>query len=616
MLIYLYMCGIVGTLNIGQDKNTELINRMNNAIIHRGPDGDGVYTDNYVGLGMRRLAIIDISGGDQPIWNKDKTKCIFFNGEIYNYKELRKEILFNYDFTTNSDTETILALYEEVGHDTPKFLRGMFVFCIYDIEKGELFIARDHFGIKPFYFYAAKRKLFSFGSEIKSILEDTRYQKEINTDAVYEYLQYQYNPMEETFFKNIYKLNPGHSMIVDVRSNSFVTDKYYDFRFSPDKNMHINGAVKDIKTLLSDSVAHHAIADVPVGSFLSGGIDSSINATLLTNHLKTPIHTFTIGSSDRNEFSAAEETVEKIKSIHHKQIINKNEYMNALGNAVYHFDEPVADPSAILLYLMAREAKKHVKVVLSGEGADEFFGGYTIYHEYYDRRKLDIIPKFIREYILRRLAFSNFNFYGKNYLKRYFTPLSSRYIGNARLYTKSELAVVWHGSEVKEEFDIQKIYSHAKYYSEPTQMQYVDIHTWLVGDILAKADKMTMAHSLELRVPFLDVRIAEYAKTLPDNLKFAHSTTKYALRKAFRGIVPCQVNKRRKLGFPTALAGWLRDDMTEFENTLMNGVIKDKYIHKNEIQNLINKHKSGKIDYSRKLYALYILELWHKRYFN
>ena len=608
------MCGIVGTIGQDKNKNTELISRMNNAIFHRGPDGAGEFSDEYVGLGMRRLAIIDIAGGDQPIWNKNKTKCIFFNGEIYNYQELRKEILPNYNFQTHSDTETILALYEEVGKDCPKFLRGMFAFCIYDLEKNEIFIARDHFGIKPFYYHAENRKIFSFGSEIKSILEDSRYKKDLNTDAIYHYLQYQYNPLNETFFKNIYKLDPGYCMHIDARTGSFAIDKYYEFRFNNDENMHISGAKKDIQILMADSVAHHAIADVPVGSFLSGGVDSSVNASLLTKHLKSPIHTFTIGSEKVNEFSSAEETVNKINSIHHKQSINREEYMNALEKAVFHFDEPVADPSAILLYLMAGEARKYVTVVLSGEGADEFFGGYTIYHEYYDRRKLNIVPKIIRENILRRLAFGKLSFYGKNYLQRYFTPLANRYIGNARLYTKSELATTWKGPKIENEFEIDNLYNHAKYYSEPTQMQYIDIHTWLRGDILAKADKMTMAHSLELRVPFLDVRVAEYAKNLPDKLKFSHGTTKYALREAFKSLVPSGANKRRKLGFPTELRNWLKNDMSQFETQLVNNLFLEKYISKNEIEKLINTHKSGKADNSRKLFALYMLAVWQKTF--
>ncbi len=610
------MCGIVGTLGQNKNQNEELVNKMNQAIFHRGPDGAGVYADDRLGLAMRRLAIIDVSGGDQPIWNKDRTKCIFFNGEIYNYQEIRSELLPNYPFQTNSDTETILALYEEVGPNTPKYLRGMFAFTIYDTKKNELFIARDHFGIKPFYYFAKNRKIFSFGSEIKSILEDSRYVRNINHDAIYAYLQYQYNPLEETFFKDIYKLEPGHYMRVDASTGSYVIDQYYKFKFSIDDQMSINGAKEDIKILLNDSVAHHAISDVPVGSFLSGGVDSSINATLLTNNLKKPVHTFTIGSNKINEFAGANETVNKIQSLHHEVVINREEYMNSLGKAVYHFDEPVADPSAILLYLIAKEARKNVTVVLSGEGADEFFGGYTIYHEYYDRRKLNIVPKFIREHILRRLAFNKFQFYGKNYLKRYFTPLANRYIGNARIYEKSDLAIIWNGPKVDNEYDIAKLYNQAKYYTEPTQMQYVDINTWLVGDILAKADKMTMAHSLELRVPFLDVRVAEYAKHLPDKLKFASSTTKYALREAFKGLIPSGANKRRKLGFPTELRDWLKSDISMFKDELENNKLINQYIKKTEIQKLINNHTSGKNDESRKLFALYTLALWHNTFFK
>lgn len=611
------MCGIVGY--IGQDKagNESAASAMNQAIFHRGPDGFGLYADTCVGLGMRRLAIIDIAGGDQPIWNKDKTRCIFFNGEIYNYQELRGELLSSYAFETHSDTETILALYEEVGKDAPKFLRGMFAFCIYDTTTGELFMARDHFGIKPLYYFAQNGMLKAFGSEIKSILQDARYAKELNESAIYNYLQYQYNPLEETFFKNIFKLAPGHCMTVDSKTGAYSISRYYQFLFSEDRNMELAGAKKDIRILLSDSVAHHAIADVPVGSFLSGGVDSSINATLLSNHLRQPIHTFTIGSADRNEFTDALETSNKIQSIHHETHIDREAYMHALPKAVYHFDEPVADPSAILLYLMAGEARKHVTVVLSGEGADEFFGGYTIYREYYDRRKLNIIPKFIRENILRRLAHSNVKFYGKNYLLRYFTPLRDRYFGNATtLFTKKEIRKIWKGTQDPQIFDIGSLYDKAKYYSQPTQMQYIDIHTWLIGDILAKADKMTMAHSLELRVPFLDVRVAEYAKHLPDRLKFYGSTTKYALREAFKGLIPQGARKRRKLGFPTALAGWMSQDMGPFEAEVLNSEFLKQYVDMGEVQKLINLHKVGKENTSRKIFALYMLALWHKEYFK
>ena len=609
------MCGIVG--HISQDKltNESIIRKMNDAIFHRGPDGFGEYSDEHVGLGMRRLAIIDISGGDQPIWNKDKTKCIFFNGEIYNYKELRSELLSDYNFKTHSDTETILAMYEQYGTDAPKFLRGMFAFCIYDLDKKELFIARDHFGIKPFYFYSDNNKIFSFGSEIKSILCDERYDKNINIDAIYEYLQYQYNPNNETFFKNIFKLAPGNTLTVDLNDSSYSINKYYQFSFSVDKEMNLKGAKKDIQILLKDSVAHHAIADVPVGSFLSGGIDSSINATLLTNHLQKPVHTYTIGSKERSEFSDAKYTSDKIKSTHHEILVDREEYMNSLQKAVWHFDEPVADPSAILLYLMAKNARKDVTVVLSGEGADEFFGGYRIYREFYSTKKLNIIPKIIRNNILRRLAFGGLNFYGKNYLQRYFTPLNERYIGNAKIFTNDELNNIWVSEIPKERFSIDQLYSKAKYYTEPMQMQYIDIHTWLVGDILAKADKMTMAHSLEARVPFLDVRVAEYAKHLPDKLKFGGSTTKYALRESFKHIVPRKTSKKAKLGFPTALAKWLHDDISMFENELMSNIFLSSLVNKEEIMKLLSQHKAGYKDNSRKLYALYMLAIWHNKFF-
>lgn len=615
------MCGIVGYFSQNQSNNEKAIHKMNNAIFHRGPDGDGVYADNFVGLGMRRLAIIDIGGGNQPIWNEEGTACIFFNGEIYNYIELRNVLLRDYKFKTNSDTETILAMYDRFGSETPKYLRGMFVFAIYDLKSGELFIARDHFGIKPLYYYTRHNTLYSFASEAKAILEDTRYTKNVNTNAIYNYLQYQYNPLTETFFKDIFTLPPGHMMTVNMSDYTFKIKKYFDFYFVPDESLKLADAEKEIRELLVDSVAHHAIADVTVGSFLSGGIDSSINATLLQQNQKNnngkSIHTFTIGSSVRNEFSAAKETADRIGSTHHEVVIDRNDYMDSLRRVVWHFDEPVADPSAVLLYLMAGEARKEMKVVLSGEGADEFFGGYNIYREFYDRKKIDILPKWVIDKVLKPLSESDFKFYGKNYLKRYFTPLHERYIGNAKLYSPNELKNIWQGGVVDDIFDINTLYNKVNNQSEPTQMQYIDIHTWLVGDILAKADKMTMAHSLELRVPFLDLRVASYAKRLPDRLKFYKGATKFALRSAFKMMIPTSTAGRKKLGFPTALAKWLKDDIYLFESSLMlENSFAQKFIKESEIEKLLAEHKKGQYDNSRKLFALYMLNMWYEVYFD
>lgn len=602
------MCGIVGFLNKNnQDENSKIIKKMNDAIFHRGPDDEGFFVDQKVALGMRRLSIIDIDKGHQPIWNKDKTKCIFFNGEIYNYKELRKNLLTEYSFETESDTETILALYEKYKEETPSMLRGMFVFCIYDTQNNELFIARDHFGIKPFYYFKTEDKIMSFGSEIKSILLDPRYNKTINSDAIYYYLQYQYNPLDETFFKDIYKLNPGYFIRINTNNYEFEIQKYFEYKFKPNQDLKLEDAKNEIRDLLNDSVEHHAISDVPVGAFLSGGVDSSINATLLSKHLDKKIETFTIGSEQINEFTSARLTSDKIQSNHNEKTVTKEEYFNALKKVVFHFDEPVADPSAILLYLLSKEASKKVKVVLSGEGADEFFGGYKIYYEYYDRKKLDVIPKFIRENILRHLAFSKLRFYGKNYLIRYFIPLNNRYIGNANLYKKSEMDVIWVGKKEKNDFNLNDTYKKASTYTEPTQMQYVDINTWLVNDILAKADKMSMANSLELRVPFLDIEVAKYASQLTDELKFNNRQTKYALREAFKGIVPSKTYKKAKLGFPTELGYWINEDLDLIFRTLKESKHIIQYIKIEELDRL----QGQKDKEYRKIFALYMLELWH-----
>jgi asparagine synthase (glutamine-hydrolysing) len=614
-----HMCGIVGCISPQKEYNEDLIAKMNKAIFHRGPDGAGEYTDECVGLGMRRLAIIDLHTGDQPIWNKDKTKCIFFNGEIYNYKELRRKYLDDHNFDTESDTETILAMYEKFGNKTPNYLRGMFAFVIYNTQDKTLFTTRDHFGIKPLYYLKYDNKILAFGSEIKSILEDTRYTKIVNHDAVYHYLQYQYNPLSETFFKNIFTLPPGTSMHINAQTGEFTQEKYFEYNFNKDENLHLDTVKSEIVSLMKDSVAHHAIADVSVGSFLSGGVDSSINATLLSNTIiGNKIHTFTIGSKDVNEFENARQTSDTINSIHHEQIIDKDTYRDSLPKVVWHFDEPVADPSAVLLYHMSENAAKEVKVVLSGEGADEFFGGYTIYREYYDRMKLNYVPKFIRENILRRLMNSSFRFKGKNYLKRYFTPIEERYIGNVgdtKLFSKKYIDSVWIQNPVQNHFDISKLYNKTKDYTDPTKMQYIDIHTWMIGDILAKADKMTMAHSLELRVPFLDTVVAEYTSKLPDKLKFSRGTTKFALRAAFSHMIPKSTSKRRKLGFPTALNNWIREDIDVYKKELLNNEYLYQYIPKKDIESILVLHKDGQ-DNSRKIYALYLLSLWHKAHFN
>ena len=621
------MCGIAGILGQKTADKEVIIGDMVSAIVHRGPDDNGFYVDNHVGLGMRRLSIIDLSTGKQPIFSADNKQLIFFNGEIYNYKELRQELVEKgVTFKTHTDTEVILHMYEAHGEKMLCKLRGMFTFCIYNTETKKSFMARDFFGIKPLYYLKVDNKIKAFSSEIKSLLKYPGFKPEVNDRAVYDYLSFQYNPNDQSFFKNIYKLPPAHYLLIDLFNDKFEIQKYWSFEFDQNKNLDKKGATNKIFETIKDSVEHHMIADVPVGAFLSGGIDSSVIATMMVQ-LRSPqvqkesetnkVKTFTVGFDTLTEGVESKETSDFLITDHTEVTIGPDEYFNALPKAVYHFDEPVADPSAIGLYFLAREAAKHVKVVLSGEGSDELFGGYNIYLEPFARARLAWIPKTIINFLVNL----PFNFFGKNYLRRVGSKLEDWYIGNASVFKTDELSHLWLKTPYnvsKGIFDIKSLYKKVVHLSDSTKMQYIDIHTWLVGDILAKADKMTMAHSLELRVPFLDTEVAKLAATLPDKFKW-HSTifggiTKYLFREAFKNIIPESTRKRKKLGFPTPIRDWLTSERTPiYEKILSNEYIKNN-MNTDYIKNIIDEHVSKQADNSRKIYLLLMLSLWYNTF--
>lgn len=597
------MCGITGIIN---PKKGEDIKAMNRAIAHRGPDDEGYFSDERAALGMRRLSIIDLGGGHQPIASPDGRFLIFFNGEIYNYREIRSE-LGDYKFKTESDTETILAGYVKWGEGVLERLRGMFVFAIYDKSTKEVFVARDFFGIKPLYYLSDGESVRAFSSELKSFLELPGFAPEINDAAVYNYLSFQYNPLAETFLKGVFKLPPGHFMRIDAKTGTAETKRYWQFAFKQNSSLDEGETKKKILETMRDSVEHHMIADVPVGSFLSGGIDSSIIATLMQKvRGNKKIKTFTVGFHTLSEGREAMETAEPLGTEHSEIRVGAEEYFKALPKAAWHFDEPVADPSAIGLYFLAQEARKHVKVVLSGEGSDELFGGYNIYLEPFALRWISWLPKSLLKFIANRPN----RFFGKNYIRRASKTLEERYIGNARVFDDKEIRKLWRGEKMPK-FSLDDLYKETKDLSDSTRMQYVDIHTWLIGDILAKADKMTMAHSLELRVPFLDVEVAKLAATLPDRFKWRWGKTKYLLREAFKGVLPERVRKRKKLGFPTPVRDWFTAERTE----LYKLITENPYVKKNmsvpRIEELITEHVSKKADNSRKIYLLLMFAIWY-----
>ncbi len=465
---------------------------------------------------------------------------------------------------------------------------------IYDKKKKTLFLARDYFGIKPLYFLR-NNNVFAFASEIKSLLYHPYCRPEINDEAVYYFLSFQYVPLKETIFRDIYRLMPGSYLKIDINSQKIEEKKYWEFSFEQEDGIN----EKRLLDVLKDSISHHMISDVPVGAFLIVGVDSTAIVSLMRNSLLNDrISTFTVGFEEINEFKEARIAAKFLNTDHTEIQISPSEFFEKLPELIWHFDEPVADPSAIALYFVAQEARKKVKVILSGEGADELFGGYNIYLEPFAVRKLDFIPRPVRE----SLVTNNFNFFGKNYLRRSLIPLEERYIGNAYVFKPEEVSKIWRGKNFSEpKYLLNKFYEETENLSDSTRMQYIDINFWLPGDILAKADKMTMANSLELRVPFLDIEVAKISSQISDGLKFKNGTTKYLFRQAFKGLIPEINRKKKKLGFPVPIKQWFKKDEQWLKKIKSNPYIKEHF-NMTEIEKLTNP---------RQLYLLLILSIWY-----
>lgn len=583
---------------------------MADLIIHRGPDSDGYYVDDNIALGFRRLSIIDLGTGSQPIFNEEKDKVIIFNGEIYNYQIIKEDLLAKgHKFTTKADTEVILHGYEEYGEKILNKLRGMFAFVIYDIKTKELFGARDFFGIKPFYYYIDD-DVFMFGSEIKSFLGNPNFKKEFNKEMLPLYLSFQYSALENSFFKNVYKLKPG--CYFKYKDGKFKLEKYYNLELEPYEDRSFDDFKDGIRDLLNDSVEAHKVSDVEVGSFLSSGVDSSLIATISSVN-----KTFTVGWDNNNysEIDYAKDLSKKIKVKNISKKISKSEYFEKFPMIQYYMDEPLADPSAIALYFVAEIASKHVKVCLSGEGADEIFGGYNIYQEPFTVSWYYKIPFPIRKFI-GVLATPFRNHSGFNFLIRRGKKIEDRYIGNAFIFDTYEIDKVLNYKSNKKYTDLTKpYYKHCKNYDDVMKMQYIDFNFWLVGDILLKADKMSMANSLEVRVPYLDRVLVDYARHLPTKYKVNEKVTKYAFREVAKEVLDKKVANKKKLGFPVPIRVWLREEDTYnlVKNTFLEGseFFNTKYLIK-----LLDDHKNEKRDNSRKIWTIYTFLVWYKQYFN
>ena len=608
------MCGICGFTG-KKAEGTETLKKMTDVITHRGPDSAGFYSDDYISMGFRRLSIIDLDKGHQPIFNEDKTMVLTFNGEIYNYRELRSELqTLGHTFSTESDSEVLIHGFEEWGEKLLYRLRGMFGFAIYHTKDHSVFIARDFFGIKPMHYTVAEGELI-YASEIKSILQHPDYHKKFNAKALDNYLSFQYVVPPETFFENIYCLLPGHYLW--YRDGKVKITRYFEATFEPNENMTEQEAVDKIEAAFEDSVNAHKISDVEVGCFLSSGVDSSYVASYFADQ-----KTFTVGfdfGEHYNEISWAQGLSGKIGVEHHTHLIKSEEFWDAVPKVQYQMDQPLADPSCIALYFVSKLASQYVKVVLSGEGADELFGGYTVYNEphvfkVYQR----IIPQKVR-YFLARKAKKWPHIKGRGYILRGARKTEDKFIGNAFMYDDEEKKMILKDpSIVTRPQDLcKRFYDRVKGYDEETKMQYLDINLWMVGDILLKADRMSMANSLELRVPFLDKKVFEVARTIPTRYRIAHGTTKYAMRMAALRHLPKATAQKEKLGFPVPTRVWLKDEKYyRIVREMFESDTAKQFFNTDLIISYLDDHFNGKEDNSRKVWTIYVFLVWYHIYFG
>ena len=602
------MCGFVGFVD-KKIKDNNVIKEMSKMIVHRGPDDENYYCDDDVSLAFRRLSIIDLKNGRQPMFNEDESIVITFNGEIYNYQELRQDLIEKgHKFKTDSDTETIVHGYEEYGDEVVNKLRGMFAFVIWDKNKKELFAARDYFGIKPFYYYKAD-DTFIFSSEIKSFIKHPNFKKELNKEALKSYLTFQYSVLDETFFKNVYRLKPGHYL--KFKNGKLTENTYYDFSYKEEK-IKLDELINEINDLVKKSVDYHRISDVKVGAFLSGGVDSSYIVSVLK-----PDTTYSVGFDYEkfNETNYAKELSDMLHIKNKRKLITADEFFDIVDDVQYYSDEPHANLSAVPLYFLSKLARKDVKVVLSGEGADELYGGYDSYYTsnlFNNYQK--IVPYCFRKKI-KNIAVNKKYFKGQQFLVRAGSKVEDWYIGQAFIFSDDEANdILTDDYKTNITFkDITKPYfDKVKDKSDIVKKQFLDMNLWLPRDILLKADKMTMANSLELRVPFLDKVVFEHSLAIPNKFK----VKKMCLRKASELSVPEEWAKREKKGFPVPFAIWIREERyyQKVRDIFEEDFVK-QFFKQDDILKLLEDHFNNIKNNGRKVYTIFCFLLWYKKYF-
>jgi asparagine synthase (glutamine-hydrolysing) len=620
------MCGITGIVQFNREKAIApaVLKNMCDSIYHRGPDDDGLYMSRNVGLGFRRLSIIDLSTGHQPLSNQNETVYIVFNGEIYNYLEQRQKLIQKgYIFKTTTDTEVILHLYEEYGVDCLQYLRGMFAFAIWDSNKQQLFCARDRFGIKPFYYYSDQEK-FVFGSEIKAILKSNDIDKTISIDALDSYFAFGYITSDLSIYKNIKKLQPAHYLLLSLKDKPVIEiNRYWEIHFDPDYSKSENRWKEEIEACFSETVKLHMISDVPLGAFLSGGIDSSSVVAMMAKNSDRPVKTFSIGFKEQkfNELKYARELANKYGCEHHEQIVEP-ESIGLLSKLVSAYDEPFADSSAIPTYYVSQLARKHVTVALSGDGGDELFAGYNSYTRFSKlySRAFNFKSPFLNKLVwgsVHKLIPKQVRGKGLSYLlsqdKKYqFAYMSWEKEERQKLMSPDLSAINYLNASEDYKVNILKK-SRIKDYV--TRMQYLDLHTYIVDDILTKVDRASMMNSLEVRVPLLDHKFAELTFKVPSNLKLKGSEQKYILKKTMAPMLPASILDHPKQGFAVPISIWFNDDLSTYLHDTFNSsdCLLYNYLDRSFIRDKILDNEIAHLDFSDRIWALLFFNEWLKQ---
>jgi asparagine synthase (glutamine-hydrolysing) len=617
------MCGIAGIWSEKGGIDRRVLESMCDVIAHRGPDDSGVYIDDHVGIGSRRLSIIDIEGGHQPIANAAKTHWIVYNGELYNYRELRRQLEdAGYTFQTATDTEVVLGAFDVWGADCVTRFNGIFAFAIWDTEHGRLFLARDHLGVKPLYYYTGPGK-FVFGSEIKSILEDKTVPRELDVEALDSFLTYRYVPSPDTLLRGIQKLPPGHRLT--LQGGVVVVDRYWNHVPVINYQLDEVEATEQLAERFEQAVRRQLVSDVPVGLMLSGGIDSGAVLAVMSKYTPEPVKTFTVGfkeQTDANELDEARETAEIFGADHHDILVDAIDHRDFLSKVMWHLEEPISTTSILPFYYVSELAGRHVKVVMTGQGADEPFAGYNRYRGEklggYLRKFPSVVQQGLSE-AMGRIPHRGEQFRRAARALTVEDPLE-RFIEVYAVFPAAERQELYRSDVAAQIKDhdpsraIARLQREVAHLDSLAQMLYIDTRVWLPDDLLLYGDKLSMAHSLEARVPFLDRQLIEFVETIPPELKLRGLTGKYIHKRAASRLLPPQIIKRRKKGFATPMDRWLQTDLIAYVRDILlaPGAATREYFRPEAVEQMLQRHASGRISYQRQIFALLVLELWHR----